>query len=178
MRVLPETKTEIETAGPGTTVLRPPRERADPRAVAWWTTQWLLFSLPVAAAGLAAFWFFTERPLWLGVTAGTFALSCVVLALVAPRASYRVRRWEVTGEAVYTREGLLTHTWRVAPMSRIQTVDTARGPVQRLFGLADVTVTTASAAGAIKIEALDHERAAELAARLTALTQNTPGDAT
>jgi uncharacterized protein len=50
--------------------------------------------------------------------------------------------------------------------------------VQRLFGLADVTVTTASSAGAIKIEALDHEVAAELAERLTALTQATPGDAT
>jgi membrane protein YdbS with pleckstrin-like domain len=182
MRVLPGTETqtenEPETAGHGATMLRPPREWADPRAVAWWTTQWLLFLLPVAAAGLAAFWFLTERPLWLGVAAGAFAVGCVVLALVAPRASYRVRRWEVTGEAVYTREGWLTHTWRVAPMSRIQTVDTARGPVQRLFGLADVTVTTASAAGAIKIEALDHELAADLAARLTALTQTTPGDAT
>jgi membrane protein YdbS with pleckstrin-like domain len=62
--------------------------------------------------------------------------------------------------------------------ARIQRVDTARGPVQRLFGLADVTVTTASSASAIKIEALDHELAADLAERLTARTQATPGDAT
>ncbi|GAA3663517.1 PH domain-containing protein [Nonomuraea antimicrobica] len=160
------------------TGLRPPRNRADPRAVPWWTVQWLILMVPVAGAAVAAYWMFTERALWLGVVAGVFAAGCLVLAVVGPRASYRVERWEVTDQAVYTRKGWLTHTWRVAPMSRIQRVDTARGPVQRLFGLADVTVTTASSAGAVKIEALDHEVAAELAERLTAITQATPGDAT
>ncbi|KAB8192761.1 PH domain-containing protein [Nonomuraea phyllanthi] len=160
------------------TELRPPRHQADPRAVAWWTVQWLILMVPVGAATVAAYWIFTARPLWLGACAGLLAAGCVALALVAPRAYYRVQRWEVTDEAVYTRKGWLTHTWQVAPMSRIQRVDTARGPVQRLFGLADVTVTTASSAGAVKIEGLDHEVAAELAERLTAITQATPGDAT
>ncbi|GAA1679852.1 PH domain-containing protein [Nonomuraea maheshkhaliensis] len=160
------------------TTLRPPRHRADPRAVAWWTVQWLILMVPVAGAAVAAYWFLTERPLWLGVAAAAFAAGCLLLAVVAPRAAYRVERWEVTDQAVYTRKGWLTHTWRVAPMSRIQRVDTARGPVQRLFGLADVTVTTASSAGAVKIEALDHEVAADLAERLTARTHATQGDAT
>lgn len=44
--------------------------------------------------------------------------------------------------------------------------------------VATVTVTTASAKGALKIEGLDHEVAADLAERLTATTQATPGDAT
>ena len=161
-----------------TTTLRPPRNQADPRAIPWWTVQWLILMVPVAVAAVGAYWLFTERPLWLGAAVAVFAVGCVALALVAPRAYYRVERWEVTDQAVYTRKGWLTHTWRVAPMSRIQRVDTARGPVQRLFGLADVTVTTASSAGAVKIEALDHEVAAELAERLTAITQATPGDAT
>ncbi|WP_157244447.1 PH domain-containing protein [Nonomuraea typhae] len=161
-----------------TLTLRPPRHRADPRAVSWWRVQGLILALPVAAAAGAAYWIFTDRPLWLGLVVAAFALLCLALALAAPRAYYRVQRWEVTDDAVYTRQGWVTHTWRVAPMSRIQTVDTARGPVQRLFGLADVTVTTASAAGHIKIEALDHELAAQLAERLTAITQATPGDAT
>lgn len=158
--------------------LRPPRNQADPRAVPWWTAQALMLAVPVAICVVAAYWLFTDRSLWLGVLAGVVAVLGLALALVAPRAYYRVQRWEVTDEAVYTRKGWLTHTWRVAPMSRIQTVDTARGPVQRLFGLADVTVTTASSAGAIKIEALDHELAADLAERLTKITQATPGDAT
>ncbi|MEV1241299.1 PH domain-containing protein [Nonomuraea sp. NPDC049750] len=161
-----------------TTTLRPPRNQADRRAISWWTVQAMILAVPVAAAAVAAYWLFTDRSGWLGIVTAVFAAGCLLLAVAAPRAYYRVERWEVTGEAVYTRKGWLTHTWRVAPMSRIQTVDTARGPVQRLFGLADVTVTTGSAAGAIKIEALDHELAAELARRLTAITQATPGDAT
>ncbi|WP_246074868.1 PH domain-containing protein [Nonomuraea terrae] len=160
------------------TTLRPPRNQADPRAIPWWTVQWLILMVPVAGAAVAVYWIFTDRPLWLGVVVAVSAAGCLALALVAPRAAYRVERWEVTDQAVYTRKGWVTHTWRVAPMSRIQRVDTARGPVQRLFGLADVTVTTASSAGAVKIEALDHELAAELAERLTAITQATPGDAT
>src|SRR5690606_20133338 len=160
------------------TTLRPPRNRPDPRAVSWWTVRWLSFMLPLGGGAAAAFWFLTDRPPGLGVAAAAFAAGCAVLALTAPHAQYRVQRWEVTGEAVYTRRGLLTHTWRVAPMSRVQTVDTARGPPQRLFGLADVTVTTASAAGAVKIEGLDEKLATDLAARLTAVTQATRGDAT
>ncbi|MGV9305364.1 MULTISPECIES: PH domain-containing protein [unclassified Nonomuraea] len=158
--------------------LRPPRNLADPRTVAWWTVQAFLLAVPLAAAVLAAYWFLTPRPAVLGGLAVAVALACLLSAATVPRAYYRVQRWEITDEAVYVRSGWITHTWRVAPMSRIQTVDTARGPVQRMFGLADVTVTTASAAGAITIEGLDHELAAELAARLTAVTQATKGDAT
>ena len=53
-----------------------------------------------------------------------------------------------------------------------------RGPLEQPFGLATVTVTTASAKGAIQIEGLRHEAAAELVERLTRITQETPGDAT
>ncbi len=158
--------------------MRPPRNQADPRAVAWWTVQALLLAVPLVIAASLAYWLLTDRPVWLGAIVIAFGLACLGFVVLAPRAYYRVERWEVTGEAVYTRTGWLTQTWRVAPMSRIQTVDTVRGPVQRLFGLAGVTVTTASAAGPVKIEALDRELAAELAEHLTLITQNTPGDAT
>ncbi|TMR07681.1 PH domain-containing protein [Nonomuraea turkmeniaca] len=134
--------------------------------------------VPVAAGAVVSYWLFTDRPVWLGAVVAVFAVGCLAIAVVAPRAYYRVERWEVTDEAVYTRKGWLTHTWKVAPMSRIQRIDTARGPVQRWFGLADITVTTASSAGAVKIEALDAALAADLAERLTTITQATPGDAT
>ena len=68
--------------------------------------------------------------------------------------------------------------WRIAPISRVQTVDTQRGPLQQLLGLADVTVTTASARGAVRIRGLAADDAAELARVLTETTHATPGDAT
>ena len=66
-----------------------------------------------------------------------------------------MHRWEITGTAVYTQTGWWARERRIAPMSRIQTVDHAEGAIARLFGLATVTVTTASAAGALEIEGLD-----------------------
>ncbi|WP_341351770.1 PH domain-containing protein [Streptosporangium minutum] len=115
---------------------------------------------------------------WLLLPALVIAVPGVVYALVMPRWRFRVHRWETTDDAVYAASGWIWQKWRVAPMSRIQTVDTVRGPLQQIFGLAGVTVTTASAAGAIKINGLDHALAADLVERLTARTRHTPGDAT
>ncbi|TPQ23919.1 PH domain-containing protein [Streptomyces sporangiiformans] len=163
--------------------LRPPAHRVDPRAVAWWTWQAVLVVLGVLAcvAGLLA-WLWRMLPL--PVSAGAAALSVllsVAYVTIAPRRRYRVHRWETTDEAVYTWSGWLWQISRIAPMSRIQTVDTARGPLQQMLGLATVVVTTASAAGPVRIHGLDHERAKEVAAHLAATTQATQaadGDAT
>ena len=98
--------------------------------------------------------------------------------LVVPHLLYRIHRWEITDEAVYTLSGWLVREWRIAPISRVQTVDTQHGPLQQLLKLASVTVTTASAKGPVTIRGLAAEHAAELARVLTATTQATPGDAT
>ncbi|MEU1485488.1 PH domain-containing protein [Streptomyces sp. NPDC005752] len=166
------------TTGEGTIRLRPPRNTLDPRAVGWWRAQWLLLTAgPVSVLGIlgaliapARFWLLTPAAVLAGV-----GLLCAVLF---PLWWFRTHRWEVTDEAVYVSTGVLLREWRIAPMSRIQTVDTVRGPLEQLFGLATVTVTTASAKGAVRIEGLTHEVAAGLAERLTRITQGTPGDAT
>lgn len=98
--------------------------------------------------------------------------------IVMPVWRYRVHRWEITEDAVYTRTGWLWQEWRIAPMSRIQTVDTQRGPLEQAYRLSSVTVTTASAAGPLRIRGLDHEVAADLAEKLTEVTQANRGDAT
>ena len=60
-------------------------------------------------------------------------------------------------------------------MSRIQTVDYEEGAFARLFGLASVTVTTASAAGALAIVGLDKRLARELVEQLTRRADAVPG---
>ncbi len=97
---------------------------------------------------------------------------------VVPAWRYRVHRWEVTETAVYTQTGWWSRERRVAPMSRIQTVDWNQGPVERLFGLANVTVTTASAAGALSVAGLDRRTAEQLVAELTEKADAVAGDAT
>ena len=87
----------------------------------------------------------------------------VLVLVVEPIWRYRVHRWEVTEDAVYTLEGWVSRTWRIVPISRIQTVDTTRGPLQQLFGLTSVSVRTASHAGSTSIEQLPADVAARVA---------------
>lgn len=162
----------------GDTRLRPPRHWLDRRAEAWWRAQLALLAASVVVPLVVLGLLIEPARAWFLVPAVILAVVGILAALALPRWWYLVHRWEVTDQAVYARTGYFWQTWRIAPMSRIQTVDTTRGPLQRGFGLATVTVTTASSAGAVRIEGLDHETAAELAEELTRITHETPGDAT
>ena len=87
----------------------------------------------------------------------------VVAIAVRPRLRYRVHRWEVTADAVYTLTGWLTRTWTLVPISRIQTVDVTRGLLQQFFGLATVAVLSASSQGTVRIWHLEHDVAQRVA---------------
>ncbi|MHA6793124.1 PH domain-containing protein [Pseudonocardia bannensis] len=159
--------------------LRPPAHQVHPRAVRWWQLRDVLGTVLLTAPQLAVLLVLgADAPGWLPVTAGVTAVLGLAYALVVPRILYRIHRWEVTGEAVYTLSGWLVREWRIAPISRVQTVDTEHGPLQQLLKLASVTVTTASARGPVTIRGLDADDAAELARVLTETTQAVPGDAT
>ncbi|WP_214408448.1 PH domain-containing protein [Sphaerisporangium fuscum] len=158
--------------------LRPPRHRVSRTAIWFWALR--------AAAGwlvliaLQVVWTIGDGGnLTLHVT-GLVVTAVLGLAhvIVMPWWRYTVHRWEATPDAVYTQSGWLRQEWRIAPVSRIQTVDTERGPLEQLFGLSNVTVTTASAAGPIKVHGLDRATAQRLVDELTANTQATRGDAT
>ncbi|WP_181772941.1 PH domain-containing protein [Amycolatopsis pittospori] len=167
-----------ETASVERLSLRPPANRVSRRAIGYWTV-WAAVGWAVLIGVQTVFVLTSDDPpTWLTVT---LTISCVLAPLhllVMPQWRYRIHRWEVTGEAVYIQEGWLKQEWRIAPISRIQTVDIERDPVEQLFRLATITVTTASAAGPVKIAGLDRTEALALAAELTKTTQSTTGDAT
>ena len=162
----------------GAVRLRPPRTTLDRRAIGWWRAQWaLVFASAVLALSVPGLLIPPAAP-WLLVPAAVVLVAGVLWCVVLPVWWFTLHRWEVTDTAVYVRSGFLWQEWRVAPLSRIQTVDTLSGPLQRRFGLATITVTTASARGAVKLSGLDAELAADVAERLTERTHATPGDAT
>lgn len=169
--------TDIRNAAgtPAELPLRPPANRADPRAVTWWRLRGLGGAVLLSAPQFVAVAF---GPSWLLLTGALTALAGLVYVIAVPPLLYRIHRWEITDQAVYTLTGWIVREWRIAPISRVQTVDTERGPLQQLLGLATVTVTTASARGAVEITGLNADHAAELARSLTETTQATPGDAT
>lgn len=141
--------------------------------------------IPWAVLAVAQVVWFVVKPQagWLHVVAAVATLLGVVtFVVVAPWWRYRVHRWDVSVEsgtqAVYTRSGWLVQERRIAPISRVQTVDTHRGPLDRIFGLANVTVTTASSAGAVRIVALDSDVADRIVAQLTDIAAIGERDAT
>lgn len=158
--------------------LREPAHRVSSRAPAYWRTGALIQLAVVAVMLAVSYAVFPERPWWAHLLAGLLVLLLLVPVLVMPGLRYRVHRWEVSPEAVFTRAGWLTRVQRIAPLSRVQTVDSHQSALMRGFGLMSVTVTTASAAGPISISCLDEEVARALVTELTERTSADEGDAT
>ena len=158
--------------------LREPAHRVSPRAVNYWRTVAAIGGVITMAIVLTIYFVVPSRPWWATVLVVLIALYCLVEIVVVPPLRYQIHRWEVNDIAIHTREGWLGTESRIAPLSRVQTVDSEQGPVMRLFRLASIEVTTASAAGAIDIVGLDQDDARELVVRLTETTAATEGDAT
>jgi hypothetical protein len=154
--------------------LREPANLVSPRARWYWAVRAAAIWLVVLAV---------ETIIWItgGVSAGVVVSVAVTLALavghllVMPQWRYRIHRWESTDTAVYTQSGWFTQERRIAPLARVQTVDTRRGPIEQLFGLSNVTVTTASAKGPIVVHALDRGTAEHIVHWLTERTQDGDG---
>lgn len=158
--------------------LRPPHHLVSPKARLYWAVRALAGWLVLIA--VQVIWMIADD-----ANEGTHVAALVATVVLAaahvtvmPLWRFRVHRWESTPEAVYTQSGWFNQERRIAPVSRIQTVDSERGPFEQLFGLMNVTVTTASAAGPLKIHGLDRETAQRLVDDLTRGTQAEPGDAT
>ena len=159
--------------------LRDPANRVSRRAILYWTLRALVSVVVVLAVEVVIF-FVGGATLpgarWyiLAVTAAVGV--CYLVAM--PRWRYAVHKWETTATATYTQTGWLSVERRIAPISRVQTVDSHRGPIEQLLKLANVTVTTASAAGPLKIHGLDVLTAERLVDELTRRAEADAGDAT
>ena len=152
----------------------PPSRKAP---LLWLVAAALAWSVPVVAQVI---WeTLAPRPAWPHTISAVITAVLMVAYLgVVPIWRYRVHRWEIGPQAVFTRTGWLVQERRIAPISRVQTVDTHRGPLDRMFGLANVTVTTASSAGAVHIVALDKDVADSVVAQLTDIAALGAEDAT
>ncbi len=157
--------------------LRDPAHRVSPRARTMWQVEAAAEALVVIVLGVVAALLWAPDALRWPLAALVVLVSAGV-AVVVPLWRFRVHRWEVSATAVYTQRGWWARERRIAPMSRVQTVDFAQGPLARVFGLATVTVTTASAAGPLQIEGLDRQVALGLVDELTRKADLVEGDAT
>jgi putative membrane protein len=102
-----------------------------------------------------------------GTAPGTAAL--LTLGGIAGGAALGYVGWRRTtywmdGPALHRRAGVFTPDERIVPSARVQSVDTATGPLQRLLGVVELRVQVAGASDAdeIVLTAVSHEEAARL----------------
>lgn len=174
-------ETGVDETGMEQPRLREPAHRVSPRAVQYWTVNSALGGIVAWVVMFAIAWFLPADPWWAVALRWIFVLGMaanVVEVVAEPVIRFRRTRWEVADGQVFVQTGWLSRDQRIAPLSRVQTVDTHRGAIMRLYGLAEITVTTASAAGPITIPCLDSDLADRLTAELARITGQTRGDAT
>lgn len=141
-----------------------PARRLSPTARWLWRAQGLLAT--VAALMLSGV--LRDAPggsAWLLLPVAVFAIGVVAV----PELRWSRWRYEVRDEEIDLRHGTLTITRTLIPMLRVQHVDTTRGPLDQLLGLATVVVHTA--AGRTTIPALDDEYAGRLRDQIATLAR-------
>lgn len=98
----------------------------------------------------------------LGVTVMAAIIGCVHAIL-----RYRAWGFAVEDDALYLDRGVLTKVQTSVPFVRVQHVDTERGPIARMLGIASVVVYTAGSRSAdVAIPGLSPDRATKLRERL------------
>lgn len=153
-----------------------PRYRVSGRAPLVWTLEncWTIVVLSALQVG----WYFygdNVMAFWNWVALVATAWIAVMSLVLAPTWRYFVARWDFSDTAVYSKTGWWTHHYRIAPISRLQTVYTKRSFFARLLGLATVVASTASAHGSVQISGLllaDAERLSDHLLHIAALDES------
>jgi membrane protein YdbS with pleckstrin-like domain len=145
-----------------------PRETLAPLARTLWRVTGAGVVLPTAAV---AFWAREafELPLPAPALWGLTAVALAAAVGVVPGLRWRRWRYEVREREIDLCRGVVTERRTLVPIERIQHVDTARGPLQRVLGLATVAFHTA--AGRNEIPHLAIAEAERLRRRIAELTR-------
>ncbi|UPM41980.1 PH domain-containing protein [Halocatena salina] len=150
-------------------------ESLDPRVRIIWGLTGLLGAIVVSLGVAIVDTFLFSIGQWLAVVAFVGIGSCVVPYTLL---RYRVWQFEIRDDALHLERGVFTRVETAVPFVRVQHVDTQRGPVARLLGLASVVVYTAGSRGAdVTIPGLRSERANALHNRLRELAIESEEDA-
>ena len=84
--------------------------------------------------------------------------------IIGPQIFYKRYRYRLVDDKVEIRRGILVITHTMVPIERIHQVQVSKGPINRMFGLANVVITTAG--GVTSLEYLDESTAESIASKL------------
>lgn len=125
----------------------------------------LFIWIAIVAIAIALVGFFTREPL-VYIAEVVPAASLVWQMWLIPR---QVRAWGYAeGEKdLYIRRGIMFKKMWAVPYGRMQFVDVTQGPIDRMFGIADVSLKTASMESNASIPSLPREEADRIRVILT-----------
>jgi membrane protein YdbS with pleckstrin-like domain len=114
----------------------------------------------VAAVTVAALVAEVVGPLPPGVIAGPVVIAALGWLWRMPHRRFVARGYSLEGERLRVVRGILFRSDTVVPFGRVQHIDVDRGPLERFFGLATITLHTAGTHNAsVKLPGLLHETA-------------------
>lgn len=140
--------------------------KLDPKAEKCMRVNEIIKDVIFLAAAIAADYFI----LWershmacLLIGAGIIVLAAVCIIII-PRIRYERYRYIIDSANIRVREGIFWIKETIIPMERLHKIQVSQGPIDRMFGLSSVRVTTAGGDGVIKF--LADEEAALIAEHL------------
>lgn len=130
----------------------------------------VIFALAVFAILHFGWGFLTEHVpnemlLWAAV--GAMVALVAIYLLAWPIVFYNRYRYRIDDEKIDVRKGVVIIRRTMVPIERVHQVEVTRGPINNMFGLANVDVTTAG--GVATIEYLELDEAEEIATLLNTL---------
>ena len=126
-------------------------------------TSVVIFAFMLIPATILCTFVFELDTLWMICLAALWAFAAVYI-VIAPKIRYERYRYCIDDEAIRVRRGLLWIKEDVVPIERLHKLQTSQGPLDRIFKLSAVNVTTAG--GDITIKFLKESIAAEIAEAL------------
>ena len=123
----------------------------------------IIFTIPaVIVSVVSGLW-------WISAIIWGFAAVIVIIRLVLVGRTYRSWGYVEREDDLYITHGVLFRSLVAVPYGRMQLVEVESGPLERAFGIATVSLKTASVETNATIPGLPPEEAARLRDRLTEL---------
>lgn len=124
------------------------------------TALWSVILL-VAIIVVYVLWFIPEDIMVGKVLSLVFGLLLVINSCISPYFRFHRYRYQIDDEFIDIREGYLFVKREIVPIERLHKMETIRGPIDTMFGVAKVKVTTAG--GEVVIRFLEQEKAERIA---------------
>lgn len=109
-------------------------------------------------------WEIPKDIIWAKIAAWMVMGICVLDLVIVPYIRYCRYQYCITDECIDVKEGFLFIERNIVPIERIHKIRTLRGPIDRIFGLTKVIVTTAG--GDVTIRFLEEVQADQIAMNL------------